>query len=82
MQTAQTTKPVRSLAKGEKKMRKAELIRRIEESGKYCKVRISTDGDVTGMLVDEDYRYHKATNTGGRRYIGRFGEAELTRQYS
>lgn len=63
-------------------MTKARLIKRIEEAGQYVKVRISADGDVTGMLAEENYRYHKASNTGGRRYIGKYNDSALMTQYS
>jgi len=62
-------------------MNKATLIRKIEDAGRYCKVRIASDGRVTGMLVSENYRYHKQSNTGGRRYIGQFGDDDLMRDY-
>jgi hypothetical protein len=56
-------------------MRKQELIKKIEARGKYCKVRINGDGEISGMLVDENYRYNAHTNTGGRRYLGNFDDA-------
>ena len=62
-------------------MSKAELTRAIEVSGRYIKVRIGADGQVTGMLAAEDYRYHKPSNTGGRRYIGQFSDPDLMRDY-
>ena len=61
-------------------MKKRELIEKIEESGKWVKVKISKGGEVTGMLADEDYLYNMATNTGGRRFIGWVDD--LTREYS
>jgi hypothetical protein len=51
-------------------MKKSELIKNIELNGKWVKVRIDTDGRVTGVLSEENYSYNKKTNTGGRRYIG------------
>ena len=62
-------------------MSKAELTRAIEDAGRYCKVRIDSKGEVTGMLAAEDYRYHKPSNTGGRRYIGQYGDSDLMRDY-
>lgn len=53
-----------------KELSNASIIRHLESRGKYCKVRISIDGSVTGMLVNENYRYNRASNSGGRRYIG------------
>ena len=55
-------------------MSKAEMIRRIEDKGIYCKVRIDAGGMITGMLVNEDHRYDPFTNTGGRRFIGHMSE--------
>ncbi|MFA5379710.1 MAG: hypothetical protein WC455_28385 [Dehalococcoidia bacterium] len=63
-------------------MNKAELIKAIEDAGRYCKVRINSKGEVTGMLANEEYRYHKPSNTGGRRYIGQFGDNDLMRDYA
>lgn len=51
-------------------MKKTQLIKKIEESGKYVKVKIAKNGEVTGVLATENYRYRATTNTGGRRYIG------------
>jgi len=62
-------------------MKKLELINKIEDAGKYTKVRIDKDNQVTGMLVDEDYRYNAHTNTGGRRYIGNAIDPDLLRDY-
>ena len=62
-------------------MSKAELIRGIKENGRYCKVRIDSKGAVTGMLAAEDYRYDNRSNTGGRRYIGQYGDKDLMRDY-
>jgi hypothetical protein len=62
-------------------MKKKELINKIENAGKYCKVRIDRANNVTGMLVDEDYRYKPHTNTGGRRYIGNANDPDLLRDY-
>jgi hypothetical protein len=62
-------------------MKKASLIRAIESNGRYCKVKIAADGQVTGMLTSEDYPYNKRTNTGGRRYIGQYGDPDLSRDY-
>jgi hypothetical protein len=50
----------------------------IKDAGKYCKVKIEGE-DVTGMLVDEDYRYESTTNMGGRRLIGK--KSELMAKY-
>ena len=36
-------------------MNKVELMKRITDAGKYCKLRIDADGEITGMLVDEDF---------------------------
>jgi hypothetical protein len=62
-------------------MRKAELTRVIEDHGRYCKVRIDSKGKITGMLAAEDYRYDTPSNTGGRRYIGQYGDPDLMRDY-
>ncbi len=62
-------------------MTKAELMRRIEAAGRYAKLLIDEDGEITGMLVDEDFPYQAATNTGGRRYIGQYGDEALMREY-
>lgn len=62
-------------------MTKAALIRAIEDKGLYCKVKIDSKGEVTGMLVGEDYPYNKRTNTGGRRYIGKYRDPDLMRDY-
>jgi hypothetical protein len=56
----------------------SKLTDAIEDAGQYCKVRVKGH-EVTGMLVDEDYAYDSATNTGGRRLIGR--KSELTAEY-
>jgi hypothetical protein len=53
---------------------KAKIAREIECVGIYCRVRIANDGQITGMLVDQDYRYDPRTNTGGRRLIGYMSE--------
>jgi hypothetical protein len=63
------------------KMTKAELMRKIEDAGRYSKLLIDEDGQITGMLVDEDFPYQIATNTGGRRYIGQYGDETLMREY-
>jgi hypothetical protein len=55
-------------------MRKAEVARMIEDRGTYCKIRVAKDGQVTGMLVDQDHRYDPKTNTGGRRLVGYMSE--------
>lgn len=49
---------------------KTEIKREIEKTGKWCKVRIDRDGEVTGMKSSEDWRYSSKTDTGGRRYVG------------
>jgi len=54
-----------------------EIINKIESKGQYCKVRIDKQGEITGMLVDEDYRYEPRTNTGGRRYLGHANDVNL-----
>lgn len=64
-----------------RKTTKSSLIRAIEERGKYTKVRINKNGEITGMLESEDYRYHSASNTGGRRFIGYFNETQLMEEY-
>lgn len=56
-------------------------IKKIEEGEKYCKVRINRDGEITGMLADEDYTYDTATNTGGRRFIGYYGDRNIELDY-
>jgi hypothetical protein len=56
----------------------SELTEAIEDAGQYCKVRVKGEW-VTGMLVDEDHAYDLATNTGGRRLIGR--KSELMAEY-
>ena len=62
-------------------MTKAELMRKIEDAGRYSKLLIDEDGEITGVLVDEDFPYQAATNTGGRRYIGQYGDETLMREY-
>jgi hypothetical protein len=62
-------------------MNKRQLIDRIEDAGKYHKVRIAKDNTITGMLVNEDYRYDIHTDTGGRRYIGQANDNDLLRYY-
>jgi hypothetical protein len=62
-------------------MTKAKLIKSIEANGRYCKVRIDAAGQVTGMLSAEDHPYSERTNTGGRRYIGQYGDPDLMRDY-
>ena len=62
-------------------MTKAELMRKIEDAGRYSKLLIDEDGQITGVLVDEDFPYQPATNTGGRRYIGQYGDETLMREY-
>ena len=62
---------------GGAKMTHTELIKKIESKGKYCKVRIDKNGEITGMLVDENYRYKPRTNTGGRRYLGHSNDVNL-----
>lgn len=56
----------------------SRLTKEIEEEGIYCKVKVEGD-DVTGMAVDEDWRYDASTNTGGRKFIGY--KSELMAQY-
>jgi hypothetical protein len=56
----------------------SKLTDAIEDAGKYCKVKVEGE-EVTGMLVDEDHAYEPATNTGGRRLIGR--KSELMAEY-
>ena len=51
-------------------MRKVDIIKALEESGKYIKVKINKAGEITGMLAAQDHPYHTPTNTGGRRYLG------------
>jgi hypothetical protein len=55
-------------------MTKAEFAMAVEARGTYCKVRVAADGQVTGMLVNQDYRYDPHSNTGGRRLIGEMPE--------
>jgi hypothetical protein len=55
-------------------MTKISAIRKIEEVSNYTKVRIDKNGKVTGMLESENYRYHSASNTGGRRFLGYMNE--------
>ena len=43
---------------------------RIAVSGLYVNVIIRENGDVEGMLADQNYKYNSKTNTGGRRYLG------------
>jgi len=62
-------------------MTKQELINKIEQGGKYTKVRIDKDNQVTGMLIDEAHRYNKHNNTGGRRYIGNAIDPDMLRDY-
>lgn len=52
-------------------MTKVQLIKEIEDDGRYDRVRIDAKGNVTGHPVDEPDRYDAHTNTGGRRFIGR-----------
>lgn len=59
-------------------MKKTQLIKKIEESGKYVKVKIAKNGEVSGMLAAENYRYRATTNTGGRRYIGNTNNINFT----
>ena len=56
-------------------------MKRITDAGIYCNLRIDTDGAITGMLVDEDFPYQPTTNTGGRRFIGQYGDEQLMREY-
>jgi len=58
-------------------MNKSELIEKIEGNTNYRKVRIAADGEITGMLADQDHRYDPHTNTGGRRYLGNFNDVNL-----
>jgi len=62
-------------------MTKIELIRKISDSGSYCKIGIDADGEITGMLTDEDFPYQSATNRGGRRFIGQYGDEQFMREY-
>jgi hypothetical protein len=62
-------------------MTKAELMRKIEATGRYTKLLIDEDGEITGMQVDEDFPYQPATNTGGRRFIGQYGDEKFMREY-
>lgn len=52
-------------------MTKKDLVEAIESDGRYYHVRIDTRGDVTGVPVGESSHYHAATNTGGRRFLGK-----------
>ena len=52
-------------------MTKVQLIREIEDDGRYDSVRIDSKGNVTGHPVGEPRRYSPSTNAGGRRFIGR-----------
>ncbi len=51
-------------------MNHLEIIKNVEAQGKYCNVDVSHDGFVTGILIDQNYRYRKDINAGGRRLIG------------
>lgn len=62
---------------GIENMTKAGIIRMVEKQGRYCKVRISKGGQITGMLKTENYPYRGSTNTGGRRYIGDANDREF-----
>ena len=55
-------------------MSKAKFARMVEDRGTYCKVRIDRIGEVTGMRVDQNYRYDPHSNTGGRVLIGYMSE--------
>jgi hypothetical protein len=63
------------------KMTKAELMRKIEDAGRYSKLLIDEDSEISGMLVDEDFPYQPATNTDGCRYIGQYGDETLMLEY-
>jgi len=52
-------------------MTKTELIEAIEDDGRYYHVKIGRDDIVTGILIGEPSHYHSATNTGGRRVLGK-----------
>lgn len=52
-------------------MTKKELIKVIEDDGRYYHVRIGSDDIVTGIPIGEPNHYHSATNTGGRRILGK-----------
>lgn len=52
-------------------MTKKELIKVIEGDGRYYHVRIGSDDIVTGISIGEPSHYHSATNTGGRRVLGK-----------
>jgi hypothetical protein len=56
----------------------SRLTEAIEDAGLYCKVRVKGEL-VTGMLIEENHAYESATNTGGRRLIGR--KSELMVEY-
>jgi len=58
-------------------MKNIEIIEAIEVKEVYCKVKIDKEGEITGMRIDQDYRYDTATNTGGRRYIGNVNDIDL-----
>ena len=54
-----------------KAMTKKDLIAAIEDDGRYYNVKIESGDIVTGVPVGEPSHYHAATNTGGRRLLGK-----------
>lgn len=58
---------------------KAELIRRMENDTQYTyyKIKINKIGEITGMRRDQDWTYNKMTNTGGRRFVGQYGDYNM-----
>ena len=62
-------------------MKKVKIIRAVEDGGKYCKVKISSNGEITGMLVEQDHRYCPQRNTGGRVLIGYDDDKFLLARY-
>lgn len=62
-------------------MTKTELIKKISDVGIYCKIGIDEDGEITGMLIEEDFPYQPVTNTGGRRFIGQYGDEKFMHGY-
>ena len=55
-------------------------MKRITAAGKYCKLRIDGDGEITGMLIDEDFPCQSATKKGGHRFIGQYGVEKFIRE--